>query len=224
MPRPRAILSISAHWLSRGKTLVSAAPKPHMIYDFGGFDDRLYDIKYPAPGSPELAHEISNTITSVPIGIDHDWGYDHGTWCVLHHMFPKADIPVLQLSIDYNKDGSYHFELARRLNFLRKKGVLIMGSGNIVHNLRRLIFSESAQYDWAIAFDEQSKQLMDDGDFKSLQKYEQLGREAQLSIPTPDHFFPLLYTLGLKTEDETVSYPIEGISYGSTSMRSVLIS
>ncbi|MDP4665330.1 MAG: 4,5-DOPA dioxygenase extradiol [Flavobacteriaceae bacterium] len=223
VPRPNAILSISAHWLTPGKTLVTASQNPKTIHDFGRIDDRLFEMQYPAPGDPNLAQEIIQTISKVSVGLDHDWGFDHGTWCVLHHMFPDADIPVLQFSIDYKQGAAYHFELASQLSFLRKKGVLIIGSGNIVHNLRQLKFPETASYDWAIEFDETAKGLMDKGDFKSLLNYEKLGRAAQLSIPTPDHYFPLIYALGLKSGKDNISYPIEGISYGSTSMRSVLI-
>ncbi|MEZ4911583.1 MAG: 4,5-DOPA dioxygenase extradiol [Saprospiraceae bacterium] len=224
IPKPKAVVSVSAHWLTPGKTLVTAAPKPKTIHDFGRIDDRLFEMQYPALGDPELAKEISTQVTAVPIHLDHDWGYDHGTWCVLHHMFPNADIPVIQLSIDYAKDGQYHLALAKELQFLRKKGVLIMGSGNIVHNLSQLKFPENSTYDWAIEFDQTAKNLIDKRDFGSLANYQKLGKEAQLSIPTPDHYFPLLYTLGLANEKESISYPIDGISYGSTSMRSVLIS
>jgi 4,5-DOPA dioxygenase extradiol len=223
VPKPKAILSISAHWLTPGKTLVTAAPKPRTIHDFGRIDDRLFDMQYPASGDPSLAQEIAQNVSTTTVEMDHDWGFDHGTWCVLHHMFPKSDIPVLQFSIDYSKDANYHFELANQLTFLRKKGVLILCSGNIVHNLGQLKFPETAHYDWAIEFDENAKLLMDKGDFKSLVNYEKLGKAANLSIPTPDHYFPLMYALGLKSEKDNISYPIEGISYGSTSMRSVLI-
>ena len=223
MPTPKAIVSVSAHWLTRGSTRVTAVAKPKTIHDFGRMDDRLFEMQYPAPGNPELAQEIVDQVNTTPVRMDHDWGYDHGTWCVLYHMYPNADIPVIQFSIDYNKDAEYHFELASQLQFLRKKGVLIIGSGNIVHNLRMLQFPENKTYDWAIEFDQTSKDLMDKGDFKSLMEYRSLGRAAQLSIPTPDHYFPLMYTLGLKTEKDQLSYPTEGVTYGSTSMRSVLI-
>lgn len=223
VPRPKAILSISAHWLTPGKTLITAAPKPPTIHDFGRIDDRLFEMQYPAPGDPNLAQEITQNISKVVVGLDHDWGLDHGTWCVLHHMFPMADIPVLQFSIDYNQAASYHFELAKQLAFLRKKRVLIVCSGNIVHNLRALKFPETSSYDWAIEFDLMAKKLMDEGDFQRLLNYGKLGKSAQLSIPTPDHYFPLMYALGLKTEKDNLTYPIEGISYGSTSMRSVMI-
>lgn len=224
IPTPKAVVCISAHWLTRGKTMVTAMPKPRTIHDFGGFPQAMYDLQYPAPGDETLAKEISNTIQNPHIELDHQWGFDHGTWTVLYHMFPNADIPVLQMSIDYNRDAQYHFDLAQQLQFLRKQGVLIVGSGNIVHNLSKLIFDEQEKFDWAIEFDETSKNLMEKGDFKSLINYQSLGNEALLSIPTPDHYFPLMYTLGLKTEKDQISFPVEGVSYGSTSMRTVLIS
>ncbi len=224
MPKPKAIISISAHWLTRGKTLVTAMPKPKTIYDFGNFDDRLFELNYPASGAPQLAEEITKNVKYSPIHLDHDWGYDHGTWCVLYHMFPKANIPVIQLSIDYARDADYHFQLAKELAYLRKRGVLIMGSGNIVHNLRLIKFQEELMFDWAQEFDDRAKWLVDQGDFQSLIKYRQLGQAAHLSIPTPDHYFPLMYTLGLKTSRDKISYPTEGIAYGSTSMRSVMFS
>lgn len=223
IPKPRAIVSVSAHWLTPGKTLVTAAPRPRTIHDFGRMDDRLFEMQYPAPGDPVLAEEIAQTVKTVPIATEHNWGYDHGTWCVLYHMFPDADIPVIQLSIDYRQGAQYHFNLAKQLQFLRKKGVLVMGSGNIVHNLRELNWTESTSYDWAVEFDETSKALMDKGDFVSLINYEKLGRAARLSIPTPDHYFPLMYVLGLKTEQDSLRYPVDGVTYGSTSMRSVII-
>lgn len=220
---PKAVVCISAHWLTRGATKVTAMLKPRTIHDFGRMDDRLFEMTYPAPGSPGLAEEISHTIASPAIGLDHDWGYDHGTWCVLYHMFPTANIPVIQLSIDYNQDGTFHYELGQALQFLRKKGVFVIGSGNIVHNLRQLTFPESTAYDWAAEFDEKSQQLLDKRDFQSLVNYRRLGRSADLSIPTPDHYFPLLYSLGLAMSNDTISYPVTGLAYGSTSMRSVLL-
>ncbi|MCB9244945.1 MAG: 4,5-DOPA dioxygenase extradiol [Flavobacteriales bacterium] len=223
LPKPRAIVSISAHWLTPGRTQVTAAPKPRTIHDFGGMDSRLYEMQYPAPGSPELANEIALTIEHPQIATETDWGFDHGTWCVLYHMYPKADIPVIQLSIDYKQHAAWHMELGKELQFLRKKGVLVVCSGNIVHNLRVLKFQESAVYDWAAEFDAQAKELIDKGNYGSLINYQSLGRAAELSIPTPDHYFPLMYALGLKTAKDTITYPVEGMAYGSTSMRSVLI-
>lgn len=223
IPRPKAILSISAHWLTPGQTLITAAAHPRTIHDFGPIDERLFEMDYPAPGDPVLAQLISQTMASEAIGLDHVWGLDHGTWCVLHHMFPKADIPVLQLSINYRQSAYYHFNLGSQLAFLRRKGVLIIGSGNIVHNLKLLRFPEDSSYDWAIEFDELVKERIDQGDFHSLCRYEKLGTAALWSGPTADHYLPLLYVLGLKTEKDIITYPIEGISYGSTSMRSLLI-
>jgi 4,5-DOPA dioxygenase extradiol len=223
MPKPKAILVVSAHWLTPGKTQVTAMPKPRTIHDFGGFQKEMYEFQYPAPGSPELASDISNAITSPSIEFDHAWGFDHGTWTVLYHMFPQANIPVLQLSIDYNQPASFQYELGKQLKQFRKKGVLIVGSGNIVHNLRRIDFrNESGGFDWAKEFDEQSKALIDKGDHQSLVNYEKLGQAALLSIPTPDHYFPLMYVLGLQDDKDRVSYPVEGLSYGSTSMRAVM--
>lgn len=223
IPKPKAIVSISAHWLTPGKTLVTSAPTPKTIHDFGGFPQEMYEFQYPSNGEPNLANDIVSTIQSIEVGLDHDWGYDHGTWCVLYHMFPKADIPVIQLSIDYSKGGQFHFDLAKELQFLRKKGVFVIASGNIVHNLRKIIFQEEAKYDWAIAFENKAKQLILDENFEALIAYDKLGQEAQLSIPTPDHFFPLLYTLGLKMKGDKITFPIDGVSYGSTSMTSVMI-
>ena len=223
-PHPRAIVSISAHWLTPGSTRVTAVEQPKTIYDFGRMDDRLYAINYPAPGDPALARYIADELTKVPVHEDHEWGFDHGTWCVLHHMYPEADIPVIQLSIDYARGAEYHYELGRQLRFLRRKGVVVMASGNIVHNLRRLTFPESNAFDWAIEFDAQSKALIDAGDHKALISWESLGSAARLSIPTPDHYFPLIYALGLQAEGDDVHYPIDGIAYGSTSMRSVVFS
>ena len=223
IPKPKAIVCISAHWLTQGKTAVTAMPNPKTIHDFGGFPDEMYQFQYPAPGKPDLAKEISNTIINPSVELNHQWGFDHGTWTVLYHMFPNHDIPVLQLSIDYSKGAQYHFDLAKKLMFLRKKGVFVISSGNIVHNLRQIIFKESAQYDWALEFDETSKNLIEKGDFKSLINYQNLGKSANLSIPTPDHYFPLMYALGLKTEKDQITFPVDGVTYGSTSMRSVLI-
>lgn len=224
IPTPKAVVCISAHWLTRGVTKVTSMPKPRTIHDFGRMDDRLFEMTYPAPGSPELANAISQTVSNPHIELDHDWGYDHGTWCVLYHMFPDADIPVIQLSIDYNQDGTFHYELGKALQFLRKKGVFLIGSGNIVHNLRQLTFPETTAYDWAEEFDSQSKELLDNRNFQALVNYRKLGLAADLSIPTSDHYFPLLYTLGLAMKNDTLSYPVTGLSYGSTSMRSVLLS
>lgn len=222
IPRPKAIVCISAHWLTRG-TLVTAMEAPRTIHDFGRMDDRLFEIDYPAPGDPALAQEIARTLTAWHVQEDHRWGFDHGAWCVARWMYPEADIPMLQFSIDYHRGAQHQYELGRHLAFLREKGVLILASGNIVHNLGVLRFPESSTYDWAIEFDEQSKTLIEKGDHQSLIDYQKLGQAAALSIPTPDHYYPLLYALGLQRPKDKVSFPIDGIAYGSTSMRSVLI-
>ena len=223
LPPPVAVLCISAHWLTRG-TFVTAVDQPRTIHDFGGFSKALYDVHYPAPGHPALAEEIVSKVQYTDIHPDHDWGLDHGTWTVLMKMYPEAQIPVLQMSIDYHQPPAFHYELAKELAFLRKRGVLIIASGNIVHNLRQVdMANEYSSYDWAQAFDETSKALMDAGNHKALVDYASLGREAQLSIPTPDHYYPLLYALGLQSNSDTLSYPIDGMTHGSISMRSVLL-
>jgi 4,5-DOPA dioxygenase extradiol len=222
IPKPKAIVCISAHWLTKG-SFVTAMENPKTIHDFGRIDDRLFDIQYPAPGNPELAKEIAKNMASLHVEEDHRWGLDHGCWCVARCMYPSSDIPILQFSIDYHKGANYQYEVANHLSFLRKKGVLILCSGNIVHNLGQLKFPENSTYDWAIEFDEISKKLIEKGDHQSLINYQNLGKSANLSIPTPDHYYPMLYALGLQSKNDTISFPVDGISYGSTSMRSVLI-
>jgi 4,5-DOPA dioxygenase extradiol len=220
---PKAILCISAHWETKG-TYVTMMDTPRTIHDFGGFPQELFDVQYPAPGSPEFAKIVQQKVTSSNIGANHDWGLDHGSWSILVKMYPKANISVFQMSIDYTKPAEYHYNLAKELKELRKKGVLILGSGNIVHNLRYANLSTSATaYDWAIEFDEQSKSLIDAGDHHSLVHYEKLGKAAQLSIPTPEHYLPLLYVLGLQEEHECVEFFNEEMAFGSGSMRSLLI-
>jgi 4,5-DOPA dioxygenase extradiol len=223
LPRPTAILAISAHWLTEG-TFVHIAEKPKTIHDFWGFPKELYDINYPCPGAPAYAKAAQTLIANTQVETDMDWGIDHGTWIVLHRMFPLADIPVFQMSIDISKPGQFHYELGRELAALREKGVLIMGSGNIVHNLGRIDFNEDAKtFDWASEFDGIAKTLIKKGDHKALIDYGTLGHTAALAIPTPDHYWPLLYTLGLQAKNEEATFPIEGITHGSISMRSVLI-
>lgn len=220
---PKAILCISAHWETKG-TFVTMMDTPRTIHDFGGFPQELFDVQYPAPGSPELAGQLINDVKKTTVHEDHAWGLDHGTWSVLVKMYPNADIPVFQMSIDYTKPASYHYELAKELSNLRNKGVLIIGSGNIVHNLRYANLGSNAKpYDWAIEFDEQAKLLIDAGDHHSLVHYEKLGKAAQLSIPTPEHYLPLLYILGLQEEHECVEFFNEEMAFGSGSMRSLLI-
>lgn len=224
MPVPKAVVVVSAHWFTRG-TAVTAMNFPKTIHDFGGFPQALFDAAYPAPGNPELAREMSELITSTQVELDHDWGLDHGAWTVLAHLFPKADIPVLQLSMDYTKDPRAHYELARELYQLRRKGVLIMGSGNMVHNLRMLSWEmmDGGGYDWAMEMNDQFKSLIMNSDHRPLMDYKNLGRAATLAIPTPEHYLPLMYTLGLKNDREEVTIFNDKAVGGSLTMTSVRI-
>lgn len=215
--RPKAILCISAHWETKGSHVTSMA-KPKTIHDFGGFPDELFRMQYPAPGSPELAENIVRT-TYEAITHDHQWGLDHGAWSVLARMFPTADIPVLQLSLDVTKSPLQHIELARQLAFLRTQGVVIVGSGNIVHNLR-MVQWEGGMLDWANEFDETSKKLIQQRDLNALANYSALGTTAKMSIPTPEHYLPMLYSLALVDKDEDLTFFNEIIDLGSVSMRS----
>ena len=216
IPKPSAVLCVSAHWLTKG-TFVTAMEQPRTIHDFGGFPDELFAVKYPAPGSPELARSTSELVTSVEIELDHEWGLDHGTWTVVRHMYPDADIPVLQLSIDYHKPASYHYELARELTALRNKGVLIIGSGNIVHNLRMIDWqhvNEFHAYDWASDINNLVRDKTLNGDFKALINYDRLHGEILKAIPTPDHYYPFIYTLGMVQPSEPIEvfndHPVGG--------------
>lgn len=224
IPTPKAVLVISAHWLSKG-TRITAMDFPSTIHDFGGFPKELFDVQYPAPGNPQLAKETASIITSTQAELDHDWGLDHGTWTIVRHMYPEANIPVLQLSIDYTKSPQYHYDLAKELYQLRKKGVLIFGSGNMVHNLRMVAWNKIDEaeygYDWAIEMNEKFKTLIANDDHNRLINYQQLGKEALLSIPTPEHYLPLLYTLGLKGKNETASFFNDKTVGGSLTMTSV---
>ncbi len=222
LPRPKAILCVSAHWETRG-TKITAMEKPRMIYDFGGFPRELSQVQYPAPGSEEWAMLTKESLTSIEAELDHQWGFDHGAWSILVHLFPKADVPVLQLSLDYTQPPSYHYELAKQLYSLRKKGVLIIGSGNMVHNLRMVSWQQPGGFDWADSFNEKLKTLIQSGDHKALANYQSLGTEAALSIPSPDHYLPLLYTLALQGKDEPVSFFNDKTLLGSLSMTSVRI-
>jgi 4,5-DOPA dioxygenase extradiol len=223
LPVPAAVLSVSAHWLSHGVTKVTAMTKPETIHDFGGFPKSLFDIQYPAPGAPEFAVQTIQLLHDSHVEADHGWGLDHGTWSVLVKMFPKANIPVYQLSIDYSKPPEYHFNLMKDLQVLRDKGVLLMGSGNIVHNLSRLQMN-SQPYDWSIEFDALIKSYIDKGDYLSVVNFQKSGNLTKLAHPTYDHFLPLLYSLGMADIKDRVSYFNEGIDLGSISMRSLLIS
>ena len=224
--RPKAVIVVSAHWLTRG-THVTAMEEPKTIHDFGGFPQALFDVEYPAKGSPELAKETAKLITSTDVGLDHDWGLDHGTWTVVRHMYADADIPVLQLSIDYGKPAEYHYNLAKQLSALRKKGVLIIGSGNMVHNLRmidwRKLNEPNYGFDWAIEMNDIFKQKIQGGDHKALMEYEKLSKSAKLAIPTPDHYYPLMYILGLQDNKDELSFFNDKLVGGSLNMTSVKI-
>jgi 4,5-DOPA dioxygenase extradiol len=223
LPVPKAVLCISAHWLTRG-TLITAMDRPQTIHDFGGFPKELFDVQYPAPGNPALAREAAALVKKTQVGLDHEWGLDHGSWTVIRKMYPDANIPVLQLSIDYNKSPQYHYELAKELATLRKKGVLIMGSGNMVHNLRIMNWqTPESGFDWAIEMNEKFKAHILNNDHKPLINYEGFGQAAKLSIPTPEHYIPLLYTLGLKDENESVRIFNDKTMMGSISMTSLQI-
>jgi 4,5-DOPA dioxygenase extradiol len=221
LPKPQAILSVSAHWLTRG-TRVLAMEQPKTIHDFGGFPEELFAQQYPAPGAPDMAKETQRLALKHHITLDDEWGFDHGTWSVLKQMFPLADIPVYQLSIDYNQSMSYHYELAQELRALREKGVLVMGSGNIVHNLRAINFQNAKPYDWAVEFDAKIKQWLESGDHRSIREFQKLGPVAQLAHPTYDHFLPLMYVLGFQYNNETPAFFNDEFDMSSVSMRSVI--
>ena len=223
LPRPRAILCVSAHWYLPG-TFVTVMDAPRTIHDFGGFPRELYEVQYPAPGSPELAARIHILLPDTWIEFDTgNWGLDHGTWSVLCHVFPQADIPVVQLSIDETQPPEFHYELAQRLAPLRDEGVLVIGSGNIVHNLHTYAWGkhEVEPFDWAIRFEKQARAFLMNGDDAQLVNYVSLGRDALLSVPTPEHYLPLIYMLGLRRPGETVNFPVEGFDGGSISMLAV---
>ena len=224
IPKPKAVLVISAHWLTNG-TQITAMENPKTIHDFGGFPQALFDVEYPAKGSPELAEATSKLITSTHVGLDHDWGLDHGTWTVVSHMYPNADIPVLQLSIDYNKPAQYHFDLAKQLKTFRNKGVLIIGSGNMVHNLRMIAWDKMQEpefgFDWAIEMNTIFKDKIANSDFQSLINYEKLGSAAKLAIPTPDHYYPLIYSIALQDKQDEITFFNDKLVGGSLNMTSV---
>lgn len=224
IPVPSAVLVVSAHWFTKG-THVTAMDFPKTIHDFGGFSKALFDVEYPAPGSPALAMETAGLIHSADVGLDHDWGLDHGAWTVVRHMYLEANVPVLQLSIDYTKDARYHYELAKELYSLRRKGVLILGSGNMVHNLRMMSWEmiNGGGYDWALQMNDMFKSLILNGMHQSLMDYQNLGKEAMLAIPTPEHYLPLMYTLGLKKEEDPVSFFNDKAVGGSLTMTSVRV-
>ena len=225
IPRPNAILCISAHWETRG-TFVTAMQHPKTIHDFGGFPQALFDVEYPAPGSPELAKETQKLITKAPVELDDKWGLDHGAWSVIKHLYPNADIPVIQMSIDYSKPARHHYELAKEINSLRQKGVLIIGSGNMVHNLRMVAWNklnEEFAFDWATEANEKMKQFMLNGDHQKLIDYQSQGKAFELAIPTPEHYMPLLYTLALKEDHEHITLFNDKPLAGSLTMTSLKI-
>jgi len=224
IPQPTAVVCISAHWLTKG-SFVTAEQYPKTIHDFGGFPQQLYEVQYPAPGNPVLAKEITTMAKYTAVGEDHEWGFDHGAWTVLRRMYPAANIPIIQLSIDYFKPGEYHHSLAKDLSELRKKGVLFVGSGNMVHNLRMVDFEKldapGYGYDWAIESNQIFKQKIFDVDDRSLMRYDQLGKSISLAVPTPDHYWPLIYTLGLRKQNEAVEIFNDQVMGGSITMASV---
>ena len=223
LPRPAAVLCVSAHWYVKG-TRVTAMPVPRTIHDFGGFPPELSAVQYPAPGDPALAHRVRELLAPFPVGLDEgEWGLDHGTWSVLVHVFPDADVPVVQLSLDRTLPAAAHLDLARRLAPLRDEGVLVVGSGNIVHNLRVMDWGigDGEGFDWARRFDARGASLIEAGDDAALAAYENLGGDAALSIPTPEHYLPLLYVCALRRPGEAVTFPVEGYTGGSISMTTV---
>jgi 4,5-DOPA dioxygenase extradiol len=222
--RPRAILCISAHWYLGG-TFVTAMPAPRTIHDFGGFPRELYQVHYPAPGEPELARQVQTMLAPLSVELDTSWGLDHGTWSVLVHVFPDADVPVVQLSIDETQPARFHFELGKKLASLRDERILIVGSGNLVHNLHTYAWGKHmlGPYDWAVRFETKARELMAAGDFQALVEYETLGKDALLSIPTPDHYLPLLYVIATSRPNDVITYPVEGVDGGSISMLTVRV-
>lgn len=227
LPKPNAILCISAHWFTNG-TKVTAMEIPRTIHDFGGFPQELFEVQYPAKGSPELATITQELLLPTAVELDGLWGLDHGAWSVIKHLYPDANVPVIQMSIDYTKSGQYHFELAKKLSALRNKGILIIGSGNIVHNLRLVDFhnfdKDNYGYDWAIEAKENINNYLLDGNFQPLIDFEKQSKAFQLAIPTPEHYLPLIYTLGLKGKSEELSLFNDKLVAGSLSMTSVKIS
>jgi 4,5-DOPA dioxygenase extradiol len=226
LPRPRAILCISAHWFTEG-TKVTAMEMPKTIHDFGGFPKALYEVQYPAKGSPALAASTKEILEPTAVKLDQNWGLDHGAWSVIIHLYPNANVPVIQMSIDYTQPATYHYELAKKLNSLRDKGILIIGSGNIIHNLRLADFphinKDNYGYEWAIEAREKINSYLTDGNYQPLLDYEKQSKAFQLAIPTPDHYLPLIYTLGLQQKGETLSLFNDKLVAGSLSMTSVKI-
>ena len=223
LPRPEAILVVSAHWFVP-EVAVTAMAQPRTIHDFGGFPRALYQVQYPAPGNPLLAQQVAALLASIPVRQDLEWGLDHGAWSVLKHLYPDASIPVVQLSLNSRGDGRFHYDLARRLAPLRDEGVLILGSGNIVHHLGELLWEASASpYDWAVRFDQKTRQAIAAGNHEALVALDALDADGRRAVPTPEHYLPLLYMLGLQRSNDRVSFPVSGIELGSISMTAVLV-
>jgi len=226
MPKPNAILCISAHWLTKG-TFVTAMERPRTIHDFGGFPDALFAVEYPAPGSLSLARETALQVKDTTVGLDESWGLDHGCWSVLKHLYPAADVPVVQLSIDYYKPASFHFELGRQLAALRRKGILIAGSGNMVHNLGMIAWDKAQEdgfaFDWATEANEKMKTYIAAAQYQPLLDFKSQGKAFDLAIPTPDHYFPMIYTLALRSKNETLSFFNDKAVMGSLTMTSFRI-
>jgi 4,5-DOPA dioxygenase extradiol len=223
LPQPRAILCVSAHWYTRG-TGVTAMARPRTIHDFYGFPQALFDMQYPAPGDPALARRVRDLLAPVAVRLDEDWGLDHGTWSVLVHAYPRADVPVVQLSIDGTQPARFHYELGRRLAPLRDEGVLVAGSGNVVHNLGVMRRDPNARpYDWAVRVEDRVRECLAARNHAPLIGYEALGQDALLSIPTPEHYLPLLYCIALQQDGETAEVAIDGIDIGSISMLTVVV-
>ncbi len=224
VPKPRAILCISAHWFVP-ETGVTISTAPRTIHDFGGFPRALYDVAYPAPGDPALARRVRQMLAPLPVTLDDRWGLDHGAWSVLKHVYPRADVPIVQLSIDEREPASFHYEVGTRLASLRDEGVLIVGSGNLVHNLHAFAWGKHnvEPFDWALRFEQRAREMLTADEQKPLIDYEGLGRDALLSIPTPDHYLPLLYVIGTRQRDDRISFPVEGVDGGSVSMLAVQV-
>jgi len=222
LPKPKGVLCISAHWYLPGAAVtINAAPRT--IHDFGGFPRPLYEVRYSAPGDPALARRVQDLLKPLPVASDDRWGLDHGTWSVLCHVYPKADVPVVQLSIDETQPAAFHYDLGQRLAPLREEGILIVGSGNLVHNLHAYAWGnrDGKTFDWALSFEKKAREYLLGGKNRPLIDYETIGQDAVLAVPTPDHYLPLLYVLGSRNAGDKISFPVEGFDGGSVSMLTV---
>ena len=224
LPTPTAILAISAHWLTQGGTAVTAMDAPRTIHDFGGFPQALFDVQYPAAGSPALAHTVIDTLNQTHVHEDMEWGLDHGTWSVLKHVFPQANVPIVQLSIDYSQGAAYHYQLGQQLAALRRKGVLIVASGNMVHNLRMVSWQkpvdEAFGFDWALEANERFKAMLLSQDHQGLMDWQNQGEAFRLAIPTPDHYYPMMYSMGLQEASDELTFFNDKAVMGSLTMTS----